>query len=105
MFSSLGRPDGNDSVEDTSTETVDKTSADHPIGVHRRALKGGTDDSPASTKRDCLYTAELITKPTTNETADQGTDIVDRDLSDISRCPTIPLKESLRFLPGVEYCQ
>ena len=83
MFSSLGSPDRNDRIEDTSTPPVDKTSEDHPGGVLSRALKRGTEDSPASTQRDGLYAAVFVTKPATNETADQGTDVIDRDLFSI----------------------
>ena len=105
MFSSLGSPDWNNGVEDAGTEAVDQTSADHPIGILSRALQRGTNDSPASTKRDCLYTAKLITEPTTNETADQSTDIVDRDLVDVSNDLTIPQIRFLQFLPGAECYQ
>ena len=89
MFSSLGSPDRNNGVEDTSAEAVDETSADHPIGIHSRALESSTDDSPSSTKRDGLYAAIFVTEPTTNETANQSTDVVDRNLAPIRRYPSI----------------
>ena len=80
VFRSLGSPDRNNGVKNTSTPTVDEASKDHPGGVLSRTLKGGANDSPASTKRDGLYAAVLVTKPTTDETADQGTDVVNGDL-------------------------
>lgn len=81
VFSSLSSPDRHNRVKDTSTPAVDETSEDHPGGVHSRGLKTSTEDSPSSTKRNGLYAAVFVTEPTTNETADQGTDVVDRDLT------------------------
>jgi hypothetical protein len=80
VFRSLSSPDRNNSVQDTSTPAVDEASEDHPGGVLSRALKSSTEDSPTRTKPDGLYAAIFVTEPTTNETADQGTDVVDRDL-------------------------
>ena len=94
VLGGLGSPNRNDCIEDTRTETVDETSADHPVGVHSRALEGGTDDSPASTKRDCLYTTKFVTEPATNEAADQGTDVIDRDLSNVSTYFMAPLRKT-----------
>ena len=47
--------------------------------VLSRSLQCGSDDSPTSSETDCLDTAITVTKPTTNETADESTEIVDGD--------------------------
>ena len=44
-----------------------------------RSLESGSDDSPTSSKTDCLDTAITVTKPTTNETADESTEIINGD--------------------------
>lgn len=43
------------------------------------SLERGSDDSPTSSETDRLDAAITITKPTTNETADESTKIVDGD--------------------------
>ena len=45
--------------------------------VLSRSLESGSDDSPTSSETDGLDTAITITKPTTDETADESTEIVD----------------------------
>ena len=46
VASGFGRPDWGDGVQDTGPDTVQDTSAKHPVGVLGGALKGGADDSP-----------------------------------------------------------
>ena len=79
MLGSLGGPDWDDGVEHSRTPSIDETSADHPRMVLSRSLQCGSDDSPTSSETDCLDTAITVTKPTTNETADESTEIVDGD--------------------------
>lgn len=80
VLGSLGGPDGNDGVQDTGAPTIDETSEDHPGGVHGRSLKSCTQDSPGSTKSDGLDTPVLVTEPTANQAADEGADVVNRNL-------------------------
>ena len=47
--------------------------------VLSRSLECGSDDSPTSSETDCLDTAITVTKPTTNETANESTEVVDGD--------------------------
>lgn len=77
MLSCFGGPNWNDGVENAGTPAVDETSADHPGGVHSSGLKRSADDSPSSSKSDRLDTAIAITEGTTDETAHEGTEIVD----------------------------
>ena len=44
-----------------------------------RSLKCGSDDGPASSETDCLDTSITVTKPTTDETADESTEVVNGD--------------------------
>ena len=81
MIGSFGGPDRDDSVEYPSSPAVDETSEDHPGVVHGRALKGSTDDSPESTECDCLDTSIFVTKPTTNETTDERSNVINADNS------------------------
>lgn len=77
VLGSLGSPDWNNSVEHSCTPSVDETGANHPSVVLSRCLESSTDDSPASSESDGLDTAITVTEPTTNETADESTEIVD----------------------------
>ncbi len=79
MLGSLSGPDRYNSVKHPCTPSIDETGADHPGVVLSRSLKSGSDDSPTSTERDCLDTAIFVTKPTTNETANESAKIVDGD--------------------------
>ena len=79
VFGSLGGPDRDDGIQHSCTPSIDKTSADHPHVVLSRSLKCGSDDSPTSSETNCLDTAVTITKPTTDETAHESTEIVDGD--------------------------
>ena len=75
----LSGPDRNNSVKHSCTPTIDETSADHPSVILSRSLQSSSDDSPAGAKTDGLDTTISITKPTTDETADESTEIVDGD--------------------------
>ena len=79
MFSRLSSPDRNDSVKHSCTPTIDETGTDHPDVILSRSLQGSSDDSPASSETDGLNTTISITKPTTNETTHESTEIVDGD--------------------------
>ena len=79
VFSSLGGPNRNNSVEHSCTPSVDEPSTDHPSMVLSRSLESSADDSPTSSQTDGLDTSITITKPTTDETADESTEIIDRD--------------------------
>ena len=79
VFGRLSSPDRNNSVKHSCTPTIDETSADHPSVILSRSLQSSSDDSPASAKTDGLDTAISITKPTTDETAHESTEIVDGD--------------------------
>lgn len=80
MIGGFGGPDRNDSVEDTGSPAVDKTSHDHPVGVHSGGLKGSTDDGPYSTERDCLDTSIFVTEPAPDETTHKSANVIDGDL-------------------------
>lgn len=79
MFGGFGGPDGNNSVQDTSSPSVDEASEDHPGVVHGRGLKSGAEDGPGSTERDGLNTAILVAKPTADQAPNQSANIVDGD--------------------------
>lgn len=81
----FGSPDRNDGVEDTSSPAVDETGKNHPGVVHGRALEGSADDSPESSECDCLDTSIFITKPTTNETTDKRSDVIDTNDSSLKK--------------------
>ena len=55
-------------------------TADHPSRVLSRALKGSTNDGPEGTKTNRLDTAVPISKRATDETADESSEVVDRNL-------------------------
>ena len=55
----------------------ERRTADHPVVVLSGALKCSTNNSPSSSKRDCLDTTIAVTEGTTNETAHKSTEIVD----------------------------
>ena len=69
----------NDSIEDTSTPTIDQASANHPLLVLGRSLQASTNDSNAGAHTNSLDTSEAITNGATNQTADESTKVVDRD--------------------------
>lgn len=77
VLGSLGGPDWNNSIEHSCTPSVDETGADHPRMVLGRSLESSTEDGPTSSKSDRLDAAITVTEPTTNETADEGTEIID----------------------------
>ena len=106
VLSSLGGPDRDNSVKHSCTPSIDETSADHPIVVLSRSLESSSDDGPASSKTNSLDTAITVTEPTTDETADKGTEVVDGDnatlkkgvVDDWSACYGIGMTEFHGFL-------
>ena len=107
MLGGLRCPDGNDGVQDTGSPAVDQTGEDHPDVVLSGSLQAGTKNSPTSTQGDCLDTAILVTEPATNQAANQGTDVVDRNLiSALSGTRMFHLaSRNLQCLPGVRCCR
>ena len=87
VLGSLGGPDRNDGVQHSCTPSIDQASADHPGVILSGSLECGSDDGPTSSETDCLDAAITITKPTTDETADESTEVVDGD--------DTPLKKSV----------
>lgn len=85
MLSSLGSPDGDDGVKDTSPPAVDETSEDHPGVVHGRGLESSTEDSPGSTESDCLNTSILVAEPAADQAAYQSADVVDGDYASLEQ--------------------
>lgn len=77
VLRSLGGPDRNNGVEYSRTPPIDETGAYHPSVVLSRSLESRSEDSPTSSKSNCLDTAIAVTEPTANETAHEGTEIVD----------------------------
>ena len=77
MLGSFGGPDWINSVEHSCAPSIDETGANHPSVILSRSLKSSTDDSPTSSKSDCLDTTITVTECTTDETADESTEIVD----------------------------
>ena len=77
MLSGLGGPDWNNGVEHSCTPTIDETGANHPSVILSRSLKSSTDDGPTSSESDGLDTAITVTECTTDETTDEGTEVVD----------------------------
>ena len=93
VLGGFGGPDRHDGVENTSTPSIDETSADHPVVVLGRALKAGTENGPASTESDCLDTPIAVTERAPDETTHEGTEIVDGNLLQVSKnvcglCPS-----------------
>ena len=64
VASGFGGPDRGYGVQDTSSDTVQDTSAKHPLGVLGGALKGGADDSPDGGYGNGQDTAVSIAEPT-----------------------------------------
>lgn len=103
----LGSPDGDDGVKNTGAPSVDQTSwkdirsayhqlfpaqyrkrtENHPGVVHSGSLKACAENGPASTEGNCFDPTIAITKPPTNETADEGTEVVNRDLRPVREAP------------------
>ena len=79
VLSSLGGPDGNNSVKYSCTPSVDETSADHPSVVLSRSLKSSSDDGPASSETNGLDAAITVTEPATDKTTHESAEIVDGD--------------------------
>lgn len=99
MFRCLSGPDRYDGIEDSRSPTINQASLegsaismaqianlmralteDHPYVILGRGLKGSTKDGPCSTERDGLNTAITISERASNETANQGAEIVHGDL-------------------------
>lgn len=72
-------PNWDDGVKNTSTDAIDSTSADHPVMVHGRALQARSHDSPNGAQSDGLDSADLVANPSTQETSEKSSQIVDRD--------------------------
>ena len=64
VASGLGGPDGGYGVQNTGSNTVQDTSAKHPVGVLGGALKGGADDSPDGGYGNGQDTTVSIAEPT-----------------------------------------
>ena len=58
-----------------------RLTTDHPVVILSRALKGGSNDRPDRSECNGLDTAKLITKPASNETADEGTQVINGNLA------------------------
>jgi hypothetical protein len=54
-----------------------KHTADHPGVILSGGLKRSTNDSPPSSKCDCLNTTIAVAEGTTNKTAHESAEIVD----------------------------
>ncbi len=68
----FGGPDWGDGVENTGSDAVEGTGAEHPLGVLGGALERGADNSPQSGYSYGLYTTVSITKPTSEECTEEG---------------------------------
>ncbi len=76
------------------------------------SLKSSADNSPSSSKRNCLDTPITITEGTTNQAANQSTEIVDRDntalekrvINDRSACCGVLVTKLHRSLVVVLSC-
>lgn len=94
MLGGLRGPDRNDSVQNTSADTVDEArynrqfciplakvflvlTADHPVMILGRALQTRTQDSPNRAHSNGLDSSHTISQPTTKQTAEQRPQIVD----------------------------
>ena len=64
VASGFGGPDRGYGVQDTSSNTVQDTSAKHPLGVLGGALKGGADDGPDGGYGNGQDTTVPIAEPT-----------------------------------------
>jgi len=104
----LGRPDGNNGVQDTGAPSVDQTcwkdvqsayhrslpaqdekrTENHPDVILSGGLETCAENSPGSAKGNRLDPTIAIAKPSTNETADEGTEVVDRDLRPVRKSPS-----------------
>ena len=81
VASGFGGPDRSYGVQNTSSNTVQDTSAKHPLGVLGGALKGGADDSPDRGYGNVEDTNLSIRETTSQERAEEGAgEIVDCDL-------------------------
>jgi len=79
VFCRFGRPDRDDSVEYSRAPTIDESSADHPSVILSAALEARSDDTPSRTQGDRPDPPDPLTDPSADESADQGTEIVDAD--------------------------
>lgn len=78
---SLGGPHRRDGVEDASAEAVQHASAEHPVGVHGRTLKGGSKNGPDAGHTDSCNSTVAVTEPAADEAADEGSrEVVNGDL-------------------------
>ena len=80
MLCGFSGPDWNDGVEDTRSATVDETGEDHPGRILSSGLEGCSEDTPDGAKSNGLDTSVLVTSPSSDETADKSTEIVNGDL-------------------------
>lgn len=79
VLGGFGGPNRNNGVEHSCSPSIDETGANHPSVVLSRSLKSCTKYGPSSSKSNGLDTAVTVTKPTTDETADQSTEVIDRN--------------------------
>ena len=70
MTGCLGGPYGCNGIQDTGSYAIEDTRAEHPVRVHRRALKDSTDDGPYRSESDRVDSAISIAEPA----ADKGTE-------------------------------
>jgi hypothetical protein len=73
----LGRPDGDDGVQDTRSNAVDQARADHPGGVLRGALQAGAENGPQGAQEDGLDAADAVACCSAEEAAYERPAVID----------------------------
>lgn len=89
MTTNFSGPDWNDTVNSSDTNARNDTCAAHPGDIVGRCLENGTEQGPQASEDNSLDTTHAIGQRTSDEGANQGASIVDRNYSaqgsDVSR--------------------
>ena len=72
----FGGVDGDDGVENASTEAIEEACAYHPSSALGGGLECGAYDCPEGTEGYAFYAAVVITDGAAYEAADEGAEVV-----------------------------
>lgn len=79
MTTDFSGPDRNDAVNSSDTNARNDTCAAHPGDIVGRCLKDTTEQGPQASEDDSLDTTHAIGQRTSDEGANEGTSVVDRN--------------------------
>jgi len=78
VLGGLRSPNGDDRIEDARAPAVHQPCADHPLVVHGRGLQTRANSRDCGANKDGLDTSKTIADGSSDQTANQGSEVVDR---------------------------